>query len=430
MSADNTIILGGGLAGLATSVYTGAPVYEASDQAGGVAASDTAQGFTFDYGIHVLHTRNQVVLDMLRELGVMMQQHSRRAYIYSHTIYTAYPFQVNTAGLPIGLRARCIWNFLNRSKEAEPTNYEEWMYRNLGRGFADTFLIPYSEKFWGVSPKEMTFEWTGDRVPKPGLWQVLRGALQSKQTQIGTNVDFRYPLTEVGYGAIAEALKNKCGTLHLRHRAVEIDPRKKRVSFDNGACVRYDTLVNTIPLPELIKLCPAAPEHVRTAAAQLRTNSIMVVNLGIDRPAISSNHWVHFPEKDISFFRMSYPHNFADNVTPADMSSISAEVAYHRNNPPDPAELTERVIQDLIRVKALPADAPVVLKMTRDIPFAYCIYDKQRKAALNTVHDWLTGMDIMPAGRYGLWAYFWSDDAMLSGKRTAEKLLLRNKAVT
>jgi len=56
------------------------------------------------------------------------------------------------------------------------------MYRTIGRGFARTFLIPYSKKFWRTCPSELTFEWTGGRVPVPSTWQVLRGALYSRQS--------------------------------------------------------------------------------------------------------------------------------------------------------------------------------------------------------------------------------------------------------
>lgn len=428
MTDNSTIILGGGLAGLAASVYCGAPVYEADDRIGGVAASDTVDGFTFDRGIHILQTQNKTVLKLLKDLGVTMLDHSRHAYIYSHETYTPYPFQVNTAGLPIALRAKCLWNFLNRGRESEPSNYQEWMYRTLGRGFADTFLIPYSEKFWTVHPSEMTFEWTGNRVPKPTLWQVLRGAIWSKQTNIGTNVDFRYPVSGVGYGVIATAMKEKAAKINYQHRASTVLTEKKKVLFDNGKEADYDTLISTLPLPELIRICPDAPDYVREAVARLRTNSIMVVNLGINRANISDKHWVHFPEKEVSFFRLSYPHNFAENVAPTGMSSISAEVAYSRDNPPDKDQLVERVIKDLIKVKALDADAPITLTMTKDIPYAYCIYDKPRKASLQTVHGWLASVDILPTGRYGLWTYFWSDEAILSGKRTAEKLLKLRKA--
>lgn len=416
-----TLILGGGLAGLAASIVNGAPIFEASQHVGGVAASDTRDGFTFDRGIHILQSNNAKILSLLEECGISLESRNRQAYIYSHGTYTAYPFQVNTAGLPLPLRIRCVRDFLRRNRQGEPRNYEEWMYNNLGKGFAETFLIPYSEKFWTIPPSEMTHDWTGNRVPQPTTAQVLRGAIWSKQTRIGTNANFRYPSGVGGYGSIAAALTTKAGEIHYGHRAKQIDTAARRVYFDNGASANYETLISTIPLPELVAICTGTPVAVREAAGKLRTNSIFVVNLGIGRPNISSWHWAHYPDKDVSFFRLSYPHNLSRDVAPQGASSISAEVAYTKNQPFDQERVVEQVIDDLIRVGALAKDAPIIHTSTHDIPYGYCIYDMHRKASVRTIRDWLKCHGIITAGRYGLWSYFWSDEAMMSGIRAADK---------
>ena len=77
----------------------------------------------------------------------------------------------------------------------------------------------------------------------------------------------------------------------------------------------------------------------------------------------------------------------------------------------------------LIRVRVLKRDDPVVFSMTRDIRYAYCIYDFERRSAVRTVREWLIGSGVVPAGRYGLWSYFWSDEAMMSGLQAGEKAL-------
>ena len=325
--------------------------------------------------------------------------------------------------MPLNVRVRCVWNYLRRQQNGAIENYEDWMYASIGRGFAETFLIPYSEKFWTVPPARMAHEWVGNRVPQPTLLQVLRGAFVDKQTKIGTNATFQYPAGGVGYGAIADALRPRTGKINLEHRATKVDTAKRQVHFDNGEVVEYRVLVSSVPLPDLIAMATDVPDEVREAAGKLRTNSIMVVNLGVDRPTLSDRHWVHFPEKDVSFFRISYPSNFGPGLTPPGMSSISAEVAYAAGQPPDPEQLTKRVIEDLIRVRALGADDPIVVRNTFDIKYGYCIYDLDRKQAVRTVHAWLKSKDIVPTGRYGLWTYFWSDEAMLSGRSSAEKAM-------
>jgi protoporphyrinogen oxidase len=422
MRDQGVVVLGGGLSGISASYYSGAPVYEAESRVGGVAASDKADGFTFDRGIHVLQTSSQRVLSLFDEIGVTMKTHARRASIYYQGRYTEYPFQVNTAALPLGVRTRCVWGFLRRGGAPAPTNYAEWIVRSVGKGFAERFLIPYSEKFWTVHPREMTFEWTNNRVPQPTTWQVLRGAIWEKQTNIGTNATFRYPAEDGGYGTIAETLASRVNGLHLNHRAERIDTKARCIRFTNGTSVDYELLISSIPLPELIRLCPEAPVRVQEAARQLRTNSIMVVNLGIDRADVSDRHWVHFPEQDFAFFRISFPHNFSPDVAPRGTSSISAEVAYSADKPVDKAAIAERVVDDLIRARILRTTDVIRTTALRDIKYAYCIYDHQRKSALRTIHDWLGATGIVPCGRYGLWTYFWSDEAILSGRKAAESI--------
>ena len=422
MQSEPIVVLGGGLAGLAASMATRAPLFESDARFGGVANSDAADGFSFDRGIHVLQTRNPRIIRLFEELGIAFNHHERLAYIHSHRTFTPYPFQVNTAGLPVGLRARCVWDYFTRDRKRDPANYEDWMYSSIGRGFADTFLIPYSEKFWTVHPREMTHEWTGNRVPQSDALKVLRGAFWAKRTAVGTNAEFRYP-ARGGYGAIAAALERRAGPLNPGHEAVAIDLDGHVVQFRNGRAVRYRRLLSTIPLPELLRICGDVPQGVREAVARLRTNSIRVVNLGIARPGVSPWHWVHFPEKDVSFFRISFPNNFAADMAPPGCSSISAEVSYRTGEPPDDEVLVERVRADLVRVGLLRSDDRIVHRSTRDIRYAYCIYDFHRKAAVRTIRDWLMARDVHPAGRYGRWSYFWSDESIMSGLQSGESVL-------
>jgi protoporphyrinogen oxidase len=416
-------ILGGGVAGLAASLASGAPVYEAGPEVGGVARSKQIDGFTFDYGIHVLQTQHATVHEMFKELGIGLCTRRRHAMIYSHRTYTPYPFQVNTAGLPVGLRLRCLWKYFRRPRRGEPQNYQEWIYQSLGQGYGDTFLIPYSEKFWTVHPRDMTADWTNNRIPSTNVWQMLRGAVLSRRTEVGTNAVFQYPDHGSGFGAIPARMGQALPEVYLNHRASRIDTTRRRVAFNGGQVeVAYDRLISTLPLPALIRLIPEAPAAVRAAAGRLRHNSILVVNLGLANPGLSDWHWVHFPEKDVSFFRISFPHNLGPGMVPPGMSAVAAEVAYSDRQPIDRTTIVDRVIDDLIRVGAIRATDRIIVRDVMDIPYGYVIYDHNRKEAVRTVRDWLESVDIYPTGRYGLWAYLWSHEAILAGRQTGQRL--------
>ena len=57
---------------------------------------------------------------------------------------------------------------------------------------------------------------------------------------------------------------------------------------------------------------------------------------------------------------------------------------------------------------------------TKDIKYAYVIYDHQRQDNLKIINEFLHRHNIYNAGRYGQWEYLWMDEAILSGKKVAK----------
>ena len=56
-------------------------------------------------------------------------------------------------------------------------------------------------------------------------------------------------------------------------------------------------------------------------------------------------------------------------------------------------------------------------------PYANVIFDLERAEALKTVHGYLDDVGIRWCGRYGEWAYIWTDESFVSGERAAERVL-------
>lgn len=418
------IILGAGLAGLSAAYHLpGSEIYEKAERVGGHAKSVTRDGFTFDEGIHVLHTKNEYVLGLLNgPVDPSLRSHEREAWIYHYETFTRYPFQANTYGLPQDVVLDCLLGFIENARSADGiATYEDWLRYQFGDGICDRFMIPYSLKFWGVHPRQLTTEWVSVRHPRPALSEVLAGAIGDQTKGFGVNANFHYP-ERGGFGAIGEALADAVGRerIHLGWRATRIDPSARRIEFNDGDReLVYEHLISTVPLPALVRLIPEAPDAVRRAAAELRTNSILVVNLGIDRPDLTPKHWIYFPEPEYSFFRISFPMNKSAHMAPPGTSSIAAEIAYGNGREISKADIVGRVVEDLRRCGVLQAADGVIFEDTIDIRYAYVVYDAARKRAVRAIHEYLKGIDIYPCGRYGEWGYLWSDEAILSGRRTA-----------
>ena len=173
-----------------------------------------------------------------------------------------------------------------------------------------------------------------------------------------------------------------------------------------------------------MKILPDVPVDVKDAADRLKTNSMFVVNIGVNRENITDKNWIYFLEKKYSFIRVSFPSNQSDHVSPPGTSSILVEIAYGHGNPlPVGKEnIADHVIDELINLKIIKKTDQIVFLDTVDIKYGYIIFDKERKPAVKKIHEYLKKIGIIPCGRYGIWAYLWSDEAILSGKKAAEKL--------
>ena len=80
-----------------------------------------------------------------------------------------------------------------------------------------------------------------------------------------------YP--EVGIQMLVDALVQRVRAVSYGQRAVEIDLSRKTVVFGTGYTAWYDSLISTIPLPELFKIIKDVPGDIADAVAKLGPHS-------------------------------------------------------------------------------------------------------------------------------------------------------------
>ena len=134
----------------------------------------------------------------------------------------------------------------------------------------------------------------------------------------------------------------------------------------------------------------------------------------------------YFYDDDICFTRLSFPHMLSPTNAPAGTSSIQAEVYYSDKYRPltvPPESLIDPVIGDLRKCGLLRDRDCILHRSAMVAPYANVIFDLERTAALATVHAFLDEVGVAYAGRYGVWAYLWTDESFLSGERAAETAL-------
>jgi len=422
------VVIGAGLAGVSAAYHLQeySPIlFERESSIGGLCRSFNQDGFTFDCTGHLIHLKNAYVKELVaRLLPDAFNSHERLAAIYSQSTMTPYPFQANTFGLPAEVVKECVVGFvetLQAPPNGGPKNFHEWVLKTFGSGIAKHFMLPYNEKFWKQDLRSITADWVSWSIPKPSLDEVVNGALGLTNKGMGYNPLFIYPKTG-GIECLPLALARPVRRVHLNETLESIDPKRKVVRMASGREEPYDSLITTLPLPETFRLLKDTPETLRYAASLLRAIGVFNINIGIDRPNVSDQHWIYYPEGQYIFSRVGFPMNFSTAVAPAGTSSMYIEITYQPGQKPNPEEAYARSIADLQRCGILRESDRILTRLDLDIKTAYIVFDEHRQTHLQSLIGYLESRDIHTAGRYGQWDYYSMEDSIRSGKTIAEKV--------
>ncbi len=323
---------------------------------------------------------------------------------------------------------RCLTSFIEEERNPTPEvkNYAEWLIASYGKVIAETFPMAYTRKYHTTPAENLMTDWMGPRMYRPKLEEVILGAISPTVPNHHYITNFRYP-THGGFQSYLGGLRTDAKII-LGHELVSLDPKTRELTFANGARVTYDAVVSSIALTDLIPMIVGVPAEVVAAAATLACSSVVLVNLGVARSDLSTAHISYFYDADVSFSRLSFPHMFSPNVAPAGHGSIQAEIYFSKKYKPidrSPDDCIELVIQDLRKVGLLREGDQIVHKNAAFAEYANIIFDHDRPKALATVHGYLDEIGVNYCGRYGDWAYLWTDDSFKSGERAAESALAR-----
>lgn len=427
---QKTVILGAGLSGLSTAFHLKRDyeLFERAARPGGLVVTEEREGFHFDVTGHWLHMRDPKIRSWIEGLLAERLVHVvRDSRIWSKGVYTSYPFQTNTYGLPLEVVKEIIGGYVKARYEtkwpkAEPKTFEEWVLRHMGEGIAKHFMLPYNHKLWVSPPSEMTPHWCQHYVPKPTLDELLDGALRPPTTAIGYNAGFVYPKTG-GIGELSLALASAVGPRHVHYKTepLAINAKARRISLSDGREIGYEHLVSSIPLPELVGLIGDAPQAVKSAARKLLANQVAYFNIGLNAPAGNPAHWVYYPESDAVFYRAGCYSNAVPSMAPEGCASLYVEIS-HRGQLPPEKELWKKALPALIGSGYVKRAKDVRFVEFRNIPCAYVVFDSHYAKSLGIITPWLDSCGIHAIGRYGRWTYNSMETALIDGREIARRI--------
>jgi protoporphyrinogen oxidase len=326
--------------------------------------------------------------------------------------YVKYPFENGLADLSKEENFECLRSFVDNllKKEKgelnEPATLKEWIYYTFGKGIAEKYLIPYNEKIWKHTLEKMDISWV-ERVPNPPMEDIIKSSLGIRTEGYTHQLHFYYPKLG-GIQALVRCLEGEIQANVFKSFNV------KRIVKEDDAWVvsggrrekLYTKLVCSMPIQRIVKALDA-PGNVRSAAANLRYNSLISVLLGVNSENVSNFSWLYIPEHSILPHKVSFPSNFSPNVAPAGKSSALAEVTCEVESDVwrmRDEDIIDRVIADLDHLNIINEKEISFAKVHRT-EFAYVINDAHYRENIRIVRDYIKGLGIDLVGRFAQFEY-------------------------
>lgn len=431
---SSVIIAGAGLTGLSAAYhleknyFSDVMILEKESTAGGLLKSHQERGFTFDYTGHLLHISDPYFKAFVEDIAGMksFDYVTRKTFVYSHDTYTAYPFQSNLYGLPTDVVIECIEGFVNRKKtKKEPKNFYEWVLKHFGEGFGKHFFFTYNEKILAYPINKIHHSWTGRFVPETNLRSLLEGALKPRAVdKSGYNSSFYYPHKGGIQFLIEQTKKNITTPIETTSAITEIDLTTKTITTSDGRREKYSALISTMPLDHLLgMLTGVGSERLRSLKDKLLCNSVLNFNIGFKNPPEIDKHWIYYPEKKYSFYRLGFWHTISSSAVPTGHGALYGELSFHGTKKRAEAEqMLDGAIKQALTLFNI-KEQDIVIRKDLLLQHAYVTYDEWREKNLAALHKELNEMNIYSTGRFGAWKYSSMQEAVIDGKDVAEAVL-------
>ncbi len=433
------LIIGAGLTGLSCAYHLGQDyvLVEKENEPGGIVRTrNRHNGFLCDGTGHWLHLRNAGMKELVNQvLPHQLVEHERKAVVHMRGAFTPYPFQANTFGLPNEVGMECLLGLLKARHPEDfgltaptttPKNFRECVERLFGEGICKHFMIPYNEKLMGVKLEEISATYADRFIPRPSLEDVVKGAFGFSRESLGYNAKFVYPRVG-GISALPKALANALPKPPRYETIIQrVNLGKKTATLTTGEQIRFNRLVNTMPLKNFVGIIEDAPAEIRAAAARLRATTVHYYDIGVrGKGDIASDyHWIYFPEPEFVFYRAgSYSAVHASSAPKGCRSyyvELSGGDAIELLKQPE--QLRKRVIADLKRARVLSQADEILFMELCDIPHAYVIFDPNYELCRHQILDYLATNGAASGGRWGGWNYGGMEDALLDGKAAADQI--------
>ncbi len=368
------VIIGAGPAGLtaAYELLTKTDIHpvilEESGEIGGISRTVVYKGNRMDIGGHRFFTKDDRVDELWRHImpvqgapsfddallgrekplapggpdpektDRVMLVRTRVSRIYFLKKFFAYPISlswqtIRNMGFWRTLKAGCgyMWSAVFKKKE---TNLRNFYINRFGKPLYEMFFEDYTEKVWGVDPKNISAEWGAQRVKGLSLfkavWAKISAPFRKKDPKkVETSLIEQYVYPKKGPGQLWEALADEVrslgGEIIMNARVDDVRSENGRIVSVRAGGKEYsgDYFISSMPVKDLCDSMHGVPEEVLAVTHELPYRDFITVGLLCDKLKIRNTTkmktlgdivpdcWIYVQERDVRLGRLQIFNNWS-----------------------------------------------------------------------------------------------------------------------
>ena len=438
MEEDKIVIVGAGITGLTVaerlsrSFGNRVIVIEKEKAVGGLAATLSNDGLSFDIGSHRLHPKSDPsaihYLKQITQQPLLLRR--RRGKLYLGGKFISYPptisglFKVYSTADIATSTVRYLKNLLFPAKLG-PASFETAMIRTVGWDIYNKVYRDYARKLWGVDPARISVDAMHRRKTVVDF-KSLGNAFKIRHY-------FLYP--RKGIGELVSKLEERviangaCLMRETRLKEACEDNGRIRLSLsgpqEKDRSIAASLVVSTIPIDELYGLFFS---DERIARNDLRWRGIRILYLIVKERLNDSGETFYFPSSEILFGRVSEIKKYSPFINPSLKETLlTIEVPVSPGEAlwemPE-EELLKLCIADLIKAKLLEKNPKVIKHFSLKLEKVYPVYMVGWRESFFAMYHRLAGIrNVFTIGRGGLFLHCNIDHCIIQGLAMADSIL-------
>ena len=456
------VIIGAGPAGL-TAAYSLLKnsndyeiiVLEEQNQVGGISKTVIYDGNRMDLGGHRFFTKDKDVLNLWKTILPVekdkLLERPRVSHIFYNGKFFDYPVNLSFKTIKnLGFKDTLVagFSYLKSVFHKLPEdNLENFYINRFGKKLYEIFFKDYTEKLWGIAPKDIDSSWGSQRVKGISIKEVLKDyfkrVFRIKNNKKETSLIDKFYYPKYGPGMMYEEISNDIikmgGVVKLNSRVVNIKKKNNNIDEviykENGIIkkVKCDYLISSMPIKDLLNCMNSIPKNIKSISSKLPYRDFITIGVILDKIKINNlrDTWIYVQSKKQKLGRIQVFNNWSKYLVKYN-NTISLGLEYFCNENDDfwkmpNQDLKEFAIKELNEMGIISSDSNIftyhIERVKKAYPAYFGVYNR-----FPIVKEYLDNIDnLFCIGRNGMHRYNNMDHSMKTAMECANNIINNKK---